>query len=84
MKHNKFETINKYKGVLDMLEEFSMEESLMKGQIHESKQFKLVIDGKQYKGALLEGKVQWYQPQPYDEIDKQQLVEIESQVDSIV
>ena len=67
-----------------MLEEFSMEESLLKGQVHESKQFKLIIDGKKYKGAILEGKIQWYQPQPYDEIDKEQLIEVESKVDSIV
>ena len=47
-----------------MLQDFEVITPLFEGQANERFQFKLNIEGNDYRGVFLDGEVQWYQPKP--------------------
>lgn len=53
---------------------------LFEGQFNERFQFTLIIEGEDYRGIFHDEKVQWFQPQPYNKIEKDELNFVESTV----
>lgn len=56
-----------------MIKDFQVE-LLFEGQVHERYQFKLKINGNDYRGIFEEGEINWFNPQP------ETITVIESQV----
>ncbi|MED4402917.1 hypothetical protein [Metabacillus fastidiosus] len=53
---------------------------MFEGRIHERHQFKLNINGDEYKGIIHEGDIQWFQPHPAYEFEEEYLDAVESKV----
>lgn len=51
-----------------MLQNFEVIEPLFEGQNHERIQFKLTIEGNDYRGLFHDNEVQWFQPHPQHKI----------------
>lgn len=49
-------------------------------QIHEAHQFKLLIDGEEYKGLVRQGKLEWFHPKPRRKLNNAKVEKIEEQV----
>jgi len=47
-----------------MFENFQIAEPLFVGQIHECQQFRLTINGEEYKGIYKDDEINWYHPKP--------------------
>ena len=65
-----------------MIENFQIEEPLFLGQIHESQQFRLTINGEEYKGVFKNDEINWYHPKPTTE--NENMGEIEAQVHGLI
>ncbi|WP_025784097.1 hypothetical protein [Sporosarcina sp. D27] len=63
-----------------MLQKFEVLTPLFEGQANERLQFKLNIDGHDYRGIFHNEEVHWFQPQPHNKIDENELDFIESNV----
>ena len=63
-----------------MLENFEVVSALFEGQVHERPQFKLSIEGQDYKGVFHDEEVHWYQPHPHHKLEEDQVNAIESDV----
>ncbi|MFJ7935614.1 hypothetical protein [Sporosarcina sp. NPDC096371] len=63
-----------------MLQNFEVITPLFEGQVNERIQFKLNIEGNDYRGIFHEQEVQWFQPQPHTKIEKNELDVVESSV----
>lgn len=53
---------------------------LFEGQVNERIQFKLNIEGEDYRGIFHDQRVQWFQPQPFNKIEQDELNLVESTV----
>lgn len=62
-----------------MVDNFEVE-PVYEDREHERKQFKLVIDGKYYKGDYQYGEIRWLQPHPKQVITKEELANLEAEV----
>lgn len=49
-------------------------------QVHEAHQFKLLIDGEEYKGLVRHGKLEWFHPKPRRKLNNDKVEKIEKQV----
>ena len=65
-----------------MYEKLRLAEPLFEGQIHECQQFRLTINGEEYKGVYKDDEINWYYPQPT--IENKEKVEIEIQVFGLI
>lgn len=63
-----------------MLQNIEVITPLFEGQVNERFQFKLNIEGNDYRGIFYEEEVQWFQPQPYHKIEQDSLHLVESNV----
>ena len=63
-----------------MLQNIEVMKPLFEGQANECFQFKLNIEGNDYRGIFHDKEVQWFQPQPYHKIGKDELDFVESNV----
>lgn len=66
-----------------MVDDFEVE-SLFEDRQHERHQFKLVIDGLNYKGDYCDGEIQWLNPHPKQVISKQELQAVEAEVHELL
>ncbi|MDW0108434.1 DUF5342 family protein [Sporosarcina aquimarina] len=66
----------------DAVEEFNEFEvtPMFNEQVHEAHQFKLLIDGEEYKGLMRHGKLEWFHPKPRRKINSAKVEKIEKQV----
>ena len=67
-----------------MLQNFEVITPLFEGQANERFQFKLNIEGSDYRGIFHKKEVQWFQPQPHNKIDKDELNFVESNVRNLM
>ena len=51
---------------------------------HERHQFKLVIDGRKYKGDYDDGKIQWLNPHPKQDVGEDELKAVEAEVHELL
>lgn len=65
--------------VFPLVDNFEVE-SKFEDRQHERHQFKLVIDGKYYKGDYHDGQIQWLNPHPQQNLDENKLHAIENEV----
>ena len=63
-----------------MLSEFEITKVLFEDQIHERFSFVINYQGNEYQGLYHEGVINWFNPQPLNEIGEKQLEIIESKV----
>ncbi|MDY0394982.1 DUF5342 family protein [Virgibacillus halophilus] len=49
-------------------------------QVHEAHQFKLLIDGEEFKGMLRHGRLEWFHPKPRRKLNNAKVAEVEKQV----
>ena len=63
-----------------MLQNFEVITPLFEGQAHERFQFKLNIEGHDYRGVFHNEEVQWFQPQPHNKLEEDELNLVESNV----
>src|SRR5690625_3359461 len=62
-----------------MVDEFEVE-PVFEYRQHERHQFKLVIDGRKYKGDYQDGKIQWINPHPKQVVSESELRAVEAEV----
>src|SRR5690625_7064989 len=62
-----------------MVDEFEVE-PVFEYRQHERHQFKLVIDGRKYKGDYQDGKIQWLNPHPKQVVSESELRAVEAEV----
>lgn len=62
-----------------MVDNFEVEPVFQSRQ-HERHQFKLVIDGRNYKGDYTNGEIQWLNPHPKQNVDEAQLASVEAEI----
>lgn len=67
-----------------MLQNFEVITPLFEGQVHERCQFKLNIEGNEYRGIFHEEEVRWFQPPPFSDFEKGNLLFVESNVRDLV
>lgn len=67
-----------------MLQNFEIISPLFEGQTHERFQFKLSIEGNDYRGIFHDQEVQWFQPHPHHKIEKDELNLVESNVRTLM
>ena len=59
-----------------MFEDFQMAEPLFVGQVHECQQFRLTINGEEYKGIYKDNEINWYHPKPTIENENRVAAEV--------
>src|SRR5690625_2567941 len=62
-----------------MVDEFEVE-PVFEYRQHERHQFKLVIDGRKYKGDYQNGEIQWLNPHPKQVVSESELRAVEAEV----
>ncbi len=62
-----------------LVDEFEVQ-PLFEDRQHERHQFKLVIEGRKYKGDYCDGEIQWLNPHPQQVITEQELQALEAEV----
>lgn len=62
-----------------MVDNFEVE-PVFESRQHERHQFKLVIDGRNYKGDYTNGEIQWLNPHPKQNVDEAQLASVEAEI----
>lgn len=67
-----------------MLQNIEVITPLFEGQANERFQFKLNIQGNDYRGIYHDKEVQWFHPQPHSKIDKDELIVVESNVHHLI
>lgn len=67
-----------------MLQKFEVIKPLCEGQINERLQFKINIEGNDYRGIFNDREIQWFHPQPYNRIDKDELNFVEANVHNLI
>ena len=67
-----------------MLQNIEVITPLFEGQANERFQFKLNIEGNDYRGVFHNKEVQWFQPQPHNKIDKYELNFVEAGVHNLM
>lgn len=55
-------------------------EPIFEDRQHERHQFKLVIDGRKYKGDYIDGEIQWLNPHPKQKVGEEEVKAIEAEV----
>ncbi|REB06103.1 HicA family toxin-antitoxin system [Sporosarcina sp. BI001-red] len=70
---------NKVDPVDEELDEFEVT-PMFNQQVHKALQFKLLIDGEEYKGLLRQGKLEWFHPKPRRKVNNAKVEKIEKQV----
>ena len=67
-----------------MLQNIEVITPLFEGQANECFQFKLNIEGNDYRGIFYNEEVQWFQPQPFNKIEKDDLDFVEANVHNLM
>jgi hypothetical protein len=66
-----------------MFQDFEVK-PIFEDQVHERHQFKLSIQGADYRGLFHEGEIHWLNPHPRDTFEETHVGAIESQVHAII
>lgn len=66
-----------------MVDNFEVEPVFQSRQ-HERHQFKLVIDGRNYKGDYLNGEIHWLNPHPKQSVDESKLASVEAEIHDLL
>lgn len=73
-----YKLINEHRTTSD---EEDVELSLaFEGRLHERQQFTIQIQGEEYKGFVHEGEIQWFHPQPHQELKNEHVEAIEVEI----
>lgn len=67
-----------------MLQNFEVIKPLCEGQVNERFQFKINIEGNDYRGIFYDREVQWFHPQPHSKIGKVDLNYVEANVHNLM
>ncbi|WP_318615093.1 hypothetical protein [Sporosarcina sp. YIM B06819] len=67
-----------------MLQNFEVITPLFEGQAHERCQFKLNIEGNDYRGIFHNDEVQWFHPHPHHKIETEKINFVESNVHNLM
>lgn len=67
-----------------MRQNFEIITPLFEGQVNERCQFKLTIEGNDYRGIYHQEEVQWFQPPPYPIFEKDNLQQVESNIRDLI
>ena len=67
-----------------MLQNIEVMTPLFEGQVNECFQFKLNIEGNDYRGIFYDNEVQWFQPQPYNKIEEVEIIFVEANVHNLM
>ncbi|MGF9976490.1 DUF5342 family protein [Viridibacillus arvi] len=67
-----------------MLQNFEVIKPLCEGQVNERFQFKINIEGNDYRGIFHDREVQWFHPQPHSKIEKDDLNFVEAKVHNLM
>lgn len=67
-----------------MLQNFEIIKPLCEGQVNERFQFKIKIEGNDYRGIFNDKKVQWFHPQPFSHVEKEELKFAEANVHNLI
>ncbi len=59
-------------------------EPVFESRQHERHQFKLVIDGRNYKGDYINGEIQWLNPHPKQDVGPDELKAVEAEVHELL
>nr|WP_239544300.1 DUF5342 family protein [Virgibacillus halotolerans] len=66
-----------------MVDDFKVE-PVFEDRQHERHQFKLVIDGRNYKGDYIDGEIQWLNPHPKQDVGEDELKAVEAEVHELL
>lgn len=66
-----------------LVDDFEVEK-LFEDRPYERVQFKLIIDGRNYKGDYCDGEIQWLNPHPKQDVGAEEVESIESEVLSLL
>lgn len=55
-------------------------EKAFEGRMHERQQFTFQVQGEEYKGFVHEGDIQWFHPQPQQNLEDDHVESIESEI----
>lgn len=66
-------------GVTSGVQDFQIKQAF-EDRLHECQEVTLQIHGKEYKGLVQEGEIQWFHPQPKQNLDDQRVEVIESEI----
>ncbi|KOO49933.1 DUF5342 family protein [Viridibacillus arvi] len=67
-----------------MLQNFEVIKPLCEGQVNERFQFKINIEGNDYRGIFHDREVQWFHPQPHSKIEKDEFNFVEAKVHNLM
>jgi hypothetical protein len=67
-----------------MLQNIEVITPLFEGQANERFQFKLNIEGNDYRGIFYDNEVQWFQPHPHSKIEKDDVNFVEANVHNLM
>ncbi|WP_342514189.1 hypothetical protein MKY34_05375 [Sporosarcina sp. FSL K6-1522] len=67
-----------------MLQNIEIITPLFEGQVHERIQFKLNIEGNNYRGIFHDKEVQWFNPQPHSKIEEDDVNFVEANVHNLM
>lgn len=76
------------KSIYKLMKEYSTTSSVkdveltpaFEGKLHERQQFTIQIQGKEYKGFVHEGEIQWFHPHPHQELKDEHVQAIEAEI----
>ncbi|OCA92872.1 hypothetical protein [Pseudobacillus wudalianchiensis] len=66
-----------------MFQDFEVE-PMFEDQVHERHQFKLNVEGMDYRGLFHEGEIHWFNPHPKQNLGDSHVEAIESQVYDLI
>jgi hypothetical protein len=67
-----------------MLQNFEVLTPLFEDQVNERFQFKVSVDGNEYQGIFQDDEVQWFQPQPTNIIEEDEVTFIEANIQNLI
>ncbi|MBS4178439.1 hypothetical protein [Lederbergia citrea] len=73
-----YELMGKY-GISSGIKDLKVEKAF-EGRIHERQQFTLKVQGEEYKGFVHQGEIQWFHPQPQQNLEDNHVESIESEI----
>lgn len=66
------------------LQNFEVITPLFEGQVNERFQFKLTLEGNDYRGIVHHNEVQWFQPHPQNTMEETKVNFVESNIRSMM
>ena len=63
-----------------MFTKFQIKKALFQDQIHERFSFSVNVQGNDYQGLYHNGSINWFNPQPFNKLEEEQLNQIEADI----